>query len=97
MWILRERQDPQDLGTDLKWDLEEAEDVGKVTRFLVRAAGGEPLNLGVGGTKEAAGARLCSVELTGEACLGNEISEFSVGSERLWVWVSRQGPREGKG
>lgn len=57
MWILRERQDPQDLGTDLKW--EEAEDVGKVTRFLVRAAGGEPLNPGVGGAKEASG-RLCA-------------------------------------
>lgn len=41
MWGLRETQDPQDLGTDLKWDLEEAEDVGKVTRFLVRAAAGE--------------------------------------------------------
>ena len=36
----RERHDHQDLGIELKWDLEEEEDAGKLIRFLVRAAGG---------------------------------------------------------
>ena len=36
----RERHDHQDLGTELKWDLEEEEDAGKLIRFPVRAAGG---------------------------------------------------------
>lgn len=44
----RERQDHQDLGTELKWDLEEKEDAGGIDQFWSKPLVRETLNPGMG-------------------------------------------------